>query len=162
MALLNSHLFWWYLTNTGTTLANGFFRFKPDYIKPFPVPKIIPQNLVSVIEALVDYVLFLKAENTPISDLVSNKFISDYFERIIDGCIFELYFEKHINENNLNIVEYAFDLIHPISDIDSSQEKRDKIWNVFTQIKKTDNQVRNRLELFSIRSSEILKPIIEG
>ena len=48
MALLNSRLFWWYLTNTGTTLANGFFRFKPDYVKPFPVPNSIPLSLIHI------------------------------------------------------------------------------------------------------------------
>ena len=106
--------------------------------------------------------LFIKSETKPISDLVSNKIISDYLERIIDSCIYELYFEKHVKENKLNIVEYAKDLIQPISFLNSSREKRDKIWDVFAQIKKTDNQVRNRLELFTLRSPEILKPIIES
>ncbi len=40
MAILNSKVLWWYLQQTGTTMANGFFRFKPDYINPFPLPKI--------------------------------------------------------------------------------------------------------------------------
>lgn len=162
LGLLNSRLFWFYLQNTGYVLRGGYFTFKTNYVAPFPIPEFIPRDFVVIIETLVDYILFIKAEDDSISDLVSNKFISDYFERIIDGCIFELYFDKHVKEHELNIVEYAYDLIHPISDMDSSQEKRDKIWNVFTQIKKTDNQVRNRLELFAIRSSEILKPIIEG
>lgn len=158
IALLNSRLFWWYLTNTGTTLANGFFRFKPDYIKPFPVPKKIPTEITSVIETLVDYVLYIKAENNSISDLVSNKFISDYFERIIDGCIYELYFTEHMKDKNIDIVEATYKLIKPV---DCSTEKSVTIWDVFTSIKKTDNQVQKRLELFTLRSPEVLKPIIE-
>lgn len=161
MALLNSRLFWWYLTNTGTTLANGFFRFKPDYIKPFPVPEIIPTEITSVIEALVDYVLYIKSENNPISDLVSNKFISDYFERIIDGCIYELYFTEHMKDNGIDIIQYVTDLIHPIDKLTDNKEKRAVIWNVFTKIKKTDNQVKDRLDLFTIKSPYILKPIID-
>ncbi len=158
MALLNSRLFWWYLTNTGTTLANGFFRFKPDYIKPFPVPEKIPTEITSVVETLVDYILYIKAENNPISDLVSNKFISDYFERIIDGCIYELYFPKHIKDNDIDIVEATYKLIKPL---DCSTEKSITIWDVFTNVKKNNNQVQKRLELFSLRSPEVLKPIIE-
>lgn len=158
MALLNSRLFWWYLTNTGTTLANGFFRFKPDYIKPFPVPEKIPTEITSVVETLVDYILYIKAENNPISDLVSNKFISDYFERIIDGCIYELYFPKHIKDNDIDIVEATYKLIKPL---DCSTEKSITIWDVFTNVKKSNNQVQKRLELFSLRSPEVLKPIIE-
>lgn len=158
LGLLNSRLFWFYMQNTGYVLRGGYFTFKTNYVAPFPIPKFIPRDLVFIVETLVDYILFIKAEEHSISDLVSNKFISDYFERIIDGCIFELYFEKHINENSLNIVESAFNLIQPISFLNSSREKREKIWDVFTQIKKTDNQVRNRLELLA--NSEILKPII--
>jgi adenine-specific DNA-methyltransferase len=40
MALLNSQLLWWFLVNTGTTLANGYFRYKPSYLKSFPIPNI--------------------------------------------------------------------------------------------------------------------------
>ena len=161
MALLNSRLFWWYLTNTGTTLANGFFRFKPDYIKPFPVPEIIPTEITSVIEALVDYVLYIKSENNPISDLVSNKFISDYFERIINGCIYELYFSEHMKYNGIDIIQFVHELIQPIDKLTDNEEKRVIIWNVFTRIKKTNNQVKDRLDLFAIKSPHILKLIVE-
>lgn len=162
MALLNSRLCWWYLTNTGTTLANGFFRFKPDYIKPFPVPNQLPCGTVHTVEILTDYIMSIKSSTEPISDLVSNKFISDYFERIIDGCIFELYFPKHMKDNVIDIAAAASQLIQPIDHLTTEKEKRNKIWDVFTQIKKTDNQVRDRLELFSLHSPDILKPIIEG
>ncbi len=162
MGLLNSRLFWWYLTNTGTTLANGFFRFKPDYIKPFPVPERIPTEVISVVETLVDYVLYIKSENNPISDLVSNKFISDNFERIIDGCIYELYFTEHMKDNGINVIQYVTNLIQPIGGFTDKEEKRAVVWNVFTKIKKTDNQVKDRLDLFTIKSPYILKLIIEG
>ena len=64
MALLNSRLCWWFLTNTGTTLANGFFRFKPDYIKPFPVPefKLTSKGEMLVIK-LTDFLLYLYDKN---------------------------------------------------------------------------------------------------
>jgi len=162
MALLNSRLFWWYLTNTGTTLANGFFRFKPDYIKPFPVPEIIPTEITSVIEALVDYVLYIKSETNAISDMVSNKFISDYFERIIDGCIYELYFTEHMKDNKIDIIPFVSELIQPIDEITVVEEKKSIIWNVFTKLKKTNNQVKDRIDLFTIKSRYILKSIIEN
>lgn len=40
IALLNSQVLWWFLVNTGTTLANGYFRYKPSYLYTFPVPNI--------------------------------------------------------------------------------------------------------------------------
>ena len=84
MALLNSQLCWWFLTNTGTTLANGFFRYKPDYINPFPVPSesdnlAIEPQLVS----LADKVSKAKASNC-INEMHS-------CEQQIDLLVYHLY-----------------------------------------------------------------------
>lgn len=161
MALFNSRLFWWYLKNTGTVLANGFFRFKPDYVKPFPVPETISSDAEQLVSTLCDYVLFIKSQEANLSDLVSNKLISDYFERIIDGCIYEIYFGDHMKELNINIIESAIGLIKPIESLPSNEEKRKKVLDTFMSIKKTDNEIRNKLELFTLRSHKILKVIIE-
>lgn len=40
LAILNSQLCWWYLVHTGTVLANGYYRYKPAYLKPLPIPNI--------------------------------------------------------------------------------------------------------------------------
>ena len=37
LGLLNSKLMWWFLSNTGTVLRGGYFRFKTNYLKPFPL-----------------------------------------------------------------------------------------------------------------------------
>lgn len=161
MALFNSRLFWWYLKNTGTVLANGFFRFKPDYVKPFPVPETISPFAEQLVSTLCDYILFIKSQETNLSDLVSNKLISDYFERIIDGCIYEIYFGDHMKELDVNIIESAIGLIKPIESLPSNEEKRKKILDTFISIKKTDNEIRNRLDLLTIKSPKVLKVIIE-
>jgi len=38
LGILNSLLMWWFLSNTGTVLRGGYFRFTHDYLEPFPVP----------------------------------------------------------------------------------------------------------------------------
>ena len=162
MALFNSRLFWWYLKNTGTVLANGFFRYKPDYIKPFPVPETISSDNEYIISTICDYILFIKSYNANISDLVPNKLISDYFERIINGCIYEIYFYDHMRELNIDIISSALKLIKPISSLSLDNEKAKVILDSFLTIKKTDNPIRARLELFALRSPDLLKPIIEG
>lgn len=161
MALFNSRLFWWYLKNTGTVLANGFFRFKPDYVKPFSVPETISPFAEQLVSTLCDYILFIKSQENNLSDLVSNKLISDYFERIIDGCIYEIYFGDHMKELDVNIIESAIGLIKPIESLPSNEEKRKKILDTFISIKKTDNEIRNRLDLLTIKSPKVLKVIIE-
>lgn len=83
MALLNSRLCWWFLTNTGTTLANGYFRFKPDYINPFPVPKEISKTTEETIVTVVDKILEAKKAN-PTADTTA-------LESQIDQMVYALY-----------------------------------------------------------------------
>lgn len=40
LAIMNSKLCWWFLKNTGTVLANGYYRYKPAYLNPMPIPNI--------------------------------------------------------------------------------------------------------------------------
>ena len=83
MALLNSNLFWWFLVNTGTTLANDYFRFKPDYINPFPIPSKIESELSLRIEQLVDLILIKKK--------IQKNADTNSLERQIDELVYTLY-----------------------------------------------------------------------
>ncbi|MGM9810019.1 MAG: TaqI-like C-terminal specificity domain-containing protein [Paludibacteraceae bacterium] len=44
LAILNSRLCWWFLKNTGTVLANGYYRYKPTYLNPMPIPYISQED----------------------------------------------------------------------------------------------------------------------
>lgn len=161
LALFNSKLFWFYIKNTGYVLRGGYYTFKTNYVAPFPVPRNIASNSEKVVSILCDYILFLKSLDANISDLISNKLISDYFEKIIDGCIYEIYFEDYMKMLEIDIINPALNIIKSISNISSDKEKIEIIYNTFLTIKKTDNPIRNRLELFTLRSPELLKSIIE-
>ena len=49
LAILNSDLMWFFIKNTSTELSGGFFRFKTNYLKPFPLPEI-PSNSQEFVE----------------------------------------------------------------------------------------------------------------
>ncbi|MDR0660407.1 MAG: hypothetical protein LBG19_06320 [Prevotellaceae bacterium] len=93
-AILNSQLFWWYLTNTGTTLANSYFRFMPNYMKPFPFPKSIPSNVESGIVKLVDEIEKVKHSNSHMDCSI--------LENRIDRIIYSLY---NLTEDEICIIE---------------------------------------------------------
>ena len=82
LAILNSNLLWWFLVNTGTMLANGYFRFKPNYIKPFPMPSISGDTELLLTE-LVDKIMKMKQLNKRMD-------CSDV-EKDIDKIIYSLY-----------------------------------------------------------------------
>lgn len=66
--------------NTGYVLRGGYYTFKTNYIDPFPVPKTISSKSEKLVSVLCDYVLFIKSQDTNLSDLVSNKLISDFLK----------------------------------------------------------------------------------
>jgi hypothetical protein len=94
MAILNSQLLWWYLVNTGTALANGYFRFKPNYINPFPIPPTISKETEKLLIELVDKLMKIKQLNEK-SDC------SD-FEKEINKIVYDLY---NLSDEDIHIVE---------------------------------------------------------
>lgn len=158
--LLNSKLIEFWLKNKGKMQGTNYQLDKePLQQIPIAVPAV---NIQELIATLVDYIILICSTKDSLSELVSNETIATFFEKIIDGCVYELYFEDHMKEQEINIIDSALELIKPITHLSSDKEKADMILDVFMNIKKTDNSIRNRLDLFTLRSPEILKLIIEG
>ena len=157
--LLNSTLIKYWLKHRGK-MQGANFQIDKEPLQQIPIvtPAINVQELIATI---VDYVMMASSTKENLSELVSNETIASFFEKIIDGCVYELYFEEHMKEQEINIIDSALELIKPISQLTTEKEKSEVIINTFMTIKKTDNPIRNRLELFTLRSPEILKLIIE-
>jgi hypothetical protein len=163
LGLCNSNLFWFYLKNTGYVLRGGYFTFKTDYVNPFPVPEYINPTIVKNIEVCVDYIHLLKDKPTPqLSHFVSNDFIIRQFENIIDGCVYEMYFEEHMKDRKINIAQYASEILIPIVTENDLQKKYRIVQEVFNRLQTTDNEIKNRLELLVHKSPEYLKTIIQS
>ena len=152
MALLNSRLCWWFLTNTGTTLANGFFRFKPDYIKPFPVPefKLTSKGEMLVIK-LTDFLLYLYDKNNDdILTHTTNKRLATHIEEIIDMIFYELYFEQHMKDNQIDVISdlnnYEWSNISDASTIES----------FYKWYQQSENMVRQKIMLLDTRSRNFI------
>ena len=107
LALLNSHLCWWFMQNTGNVMANGYFRYKPAYINPFPLPS--DEAILAaepIIEPLVDCLTYLyNKENSDIYAHTSNKNLRIHFNDILDMVVYELYFADHMKEQNIDVIE---------------------------------------------------------
>jgi hypothetical protein len=155
MALLNSRLCWWFLSNTGTVLANGFFRFKPDYIKPFPVPKLQQTSKGEKnVEKLTDFLLYLyDKNNADILTHTSNKRLAAHIEEIIDMIFYELYFDQHMKDNQIDV----------ISDLNNYEwsDKSDAttIESFYKWYQQSDNMVRQKIMLLDTRSNDFIYQI---
>ena len=156
LGVLNSSLVNFFIKQTST---NTNITAKVLSSIPIAVP---PNDVQGLIATIVDYIILINSAQNNLSELVSNDTIASYFEKIIDGCVYELYFDGHMKEQEINIIDSALELIKPISQLATEKDKSEVILNTFMTIKKTDNSIRNRLDLFTLRSPEILKLIIEG
>jgi len=95
MAIFNSQLLWWFLQQTGTVLANGYFRFMPRYVETFPLPKMINIEDTKPFEDLVDEIIFTKKSLKNTVDL----------EAQINKLVYQLY---GLTDEEIAIVEKAF------------------------------------------------------
>lgn len=136
-----------------------FAQVKPANVRKLYIPKATQeeQNILSI---LYDYMTVLKGNDMPQPISSMNVLFIDLFERIIDGCIYELFFRKHMKERGIDIMTYLPSFLKPIKNL-----KEDDVINtiiaVHSSIFMTDNPVRTRLKLFVSRSPEVLKPIIQ-
>ena len=89
LGILNSKLFWFYLTNTGYVLRGGFFTFKTKYIESFPIPELDAFNkeFVNSIDMLVSNII--SSKNIDSSADTSNE------ENEIDTLVYHLYGLTH-------------------------------------------------------------------
>jgi hypothetical protein len=152
MALLNSSLLWFYLKNSGSVLANGYYRYKPAYLENFPVP-VISESAEKHLSQLAIYILHLNGQN--VKNLLTVKFI----EQLIDGLVYELYFPDELKTAGKEIFPHLGELT-PITDGMSDAEKLAIIQREFDRLYDPRHPVRNIVE--TLDSVEVVRTIREA
>ena len=136
------------------------------YQKPLSEIPIIFSTEMKLFEYIIDLILYTKSKSTSsINDIVKNDHIASFFEEVIDGCIFELYFEEHMKEKGINIMDDvkkymdASGLTQDFENIDEELKKQ-KIWELYKTM--STGQVQVKMTDFVTKSPDILKPILQS
>lgn len=150
--LLNSKILDWLFRKTSTN--NHVMGYE---IIQFP----IPTNFFD--EAAILKFTFLLMKQLKIKKL---RFLES-FEKVSDAIIFNLYFPDHMKEREIDVLEFVErDMEKALQgqefDSLSDAEKEKVIEQLHATWSHPDNEVRNRIKLFAVRSPEILKPILES
>ena len=146
--LYNSQVINFWYKNRGAVQGN---LMKYDIGTLLNIPLFVP-NDVTKFTILVDYLLFLN-QNSNI-----NKLVSTYFEQIIDGMVYELYFPDLLKQHNRTIIEHLGEL--PVfTDNMSDNQKMEIITTVFDRLNDKNHPVRVNLE--KMKTIEEIR-IIEG
>ena len=156
-AVLNSKITDYLYKNLTQEEGRTFAEVKPANVRKLYIPIATPKEQ-QLLANLYDYMCYLRGNaSRQIHSTINNQFIGDFFERIIDGCVYELFFRSHMQEREINIIDELFSIIVSIE----NQSAPEIVLSVFEKIYKTDNPVRTRLNLFVSRSPEYLQTIIQ-
>lgn len=159
-AVLNSKITDYLYKNLTQEEGRTFAEVKPANVRKLYIPIATPKEQ-QLLANLYDYMCFLRDRDLPnIHEIVGNDFVGDYFQEIIDGCVYELFFSKHMTEQKIDIIQFVYDYIRPISGL-SYEAQYKIIKESFTSIKMTNNPIRSRLMEFVTKSPDYLKPIIQ-
>lgn len=112
LGILNSKLLWFFLKTTGNILRGGYFRFKTEYLKPFPIytidfskksEKSQHDKVVSLVERMLELHKRLGAAKVP-NDKTRLQREIDAVDGQIDALVYELY---GLTAEEIKIVEGA-------------------------------------------------------
>jgi hypothetical protein len=157
LVLLNSKLIEWYFNLISTSSGMGTNMWKHYKIKLLPIPKNINYDTFYKIEIISEYLIILNDRNTSqILEHSTNEIISHNIEEISNMIVFELYFEEHMKEKEIDVLQFVD--FPDISKMQSFEEKRDTIQKIYYWLKEKDNPIRNRI-LVSESRSWIIKRI---
>lgn len=128
-----------------------------EKLRLFPV-KNASSRLQFIIESTVDFARFYKRLNRESSLVIENT---------IDALVFNLYFPDHMQEREIDVLQFVErDIAKVMQGREfeklNDTEKKEVIEQLHQTWSHPDSEVRNRIKLFYVRSPEILKPIIES
>ena len=160
LSILNSRVALWYFNQITTTSGMGTSRWKKYKIEQLPIP-LIAHEKMHLFEVLADYFTLINNPTTSqILEQASNEIISQNFEEVLNMMVYELYFEEHMKEREIDVLQF---IVFPdISKFESFGEKQDAIQKIYYWLKEKDNPIRNRILVSSTRSPNIIKRINES
>jgi TaqI-like C-terminal specificity domain/Eco57I restriction-modification methylase len=116
----------------------GFIRLFSIHVGKFPIPSAEDWQR-KIIETLVDYILFLTKE-----DAAQNKLVVNYFESILNGCVYELFLGEELHASDKRFFEPLAN--EPLPSLaERGGDESEVINHVFQRLSSVDNIVRKNL-----------------
>lgn len=150
LAILNSEVACYFFNSIVSKMRGGFFSLSKIYVEQFPVPQI-QSSKQNIYASAAGYCLYLAKHNL--------KLQSTYFEQLIDGLVYEIYFPDEIKSAGKEILPHLGELTS-ITDDMSAEEKLAIIQRNFDRLYDPRHPVRNIIE--TLDSVEVVRTIREA
>ena len=100
--LLNSRTVEWFYSQVSNQLTIDPLRARSGYIQQIPIPDITSVHK-ALIAKIVDYLIYLQQQpeiNSRDLKYARDRIMLGYFERVIDGLVYEAYLPKELHKSN--------------------------------------------------------------
>jgi hypothetical protein len=157
LGILNSSVSWWLTRQLFASRQSGFFEFKPMYLSQIPIPGAEPAER-AVVEAIVRCLVALhhQTESTAPEQAGRHALMSAYFERLLNGLVFELYFRGDLGDVRL-FDAIKSDGLPPASTLAGGRSSLDGIQAYFEALYRNDHPGRAALD--RLQSLDVVRTI---
>ena len=157
--LLNSRTVEWFYSQTSKQLTIDYLRARSAYIQQIPIPDVTSTEK-ALITKLVDYLICLQQQPTINSkDLkyARDRIMLRYFERIIDGLVYEIYLTEELHQSGKHFLQPLLDeKLPPIEEIKG--DKMEMLRDIFELLyERTHLVMRNLYYLSSVKAVRIIE-----
>ena len=100
--LLNSRTVEWFYSQVSKQLTIDPLRARSGYIQQIPIPDLTPEHK-AMIAKIVDYLIYLQQQpeiNSKDLKYARDRIMLGYFERVIDGLVYEAYLPKELHKSD--------------------------------------------------------------
>ncbi|MYB96169.1 tetratricopeptide repeat protein [Candidatus Poribacteria bacterium] len=111
LGVLNTRAVSWFYARTAPQVRGPFLKFVPRYVSQIPIPDMESEQQ-ALIHKIVEYILYLKKQPTVNSrDLkyARDRVMVGYFNRIIDGIVYEAYLPDSLHKGKKHFFQPLFD-----------------------------------------------------
>ncbi len=152
--LLNSRLIEFWLKNKGK-MQGANYQLDKEPLMQIPIA-VADRETQDLVARLVVYIVYLNSSNNPdILSHTSNKRISSHVEEILDMVIYELYFEQHMKDNQIDVVSF----LNTYKWDNGEKNIQKEIESFYLWYQQSENPIRQRVMLLETRSKDLLYPI---
>ena len=158
--LLNSRVVEWFYSQASNQLTADYLRARSRYMQQIPIPDLTSEQK-GMIGKIVDYLIYLQGQPTTNSrDLAHARdaVMLGYFERIIDGLVYESYLREELHQGEKHFFKPLLDERLPQLE-EIRGDKMSALQEIFERLYERTHPIRRNL--FFLDSVKPIR-IIEG
>ena len=160
LGVLNTRAVSWFYARTAPQVRGPFLKFVPRYVSQIPIPDMELEQR-ALIHKIVEYILYFKKQPTVNSrDLkyARDSVMLGYFERIIDGMVYESYLPDELHKGRKHFFQPLLnEQLPPLEEIRG--DKMSALRDIFERLYEKTHPVA--VDLFFLSSVQSIR-IIES